>query len=106
MEAGRVVIVNLQNPPEQFVGRLRAIEVYGITVMQVMEVLRYVDLAAFEDWISDLTRDRSAGLVPSTVFFPIHRIEKIMLDEDTGAVPSLAHTFMSRVGVPIDQFLE
>ncbi len=42
---------------------------------------------------------------PTTVFFPLHRIEKIMLDEDIGGIPSLANQFLARIGASVHDYL-
>ena len=51
-------------------------------------------------------RGEESGVQPNTVFFPIHRIEKIILDEGIGAIPSLSDTFLTKVGSGIEQHLE
>lgn len=92
------VIVNLHSPSERFVGRLIEIGQPGVT-------LRGLDLAGFDDWMNDIAREEPSGVRPSTIFFPLHRIEKILLDEDLGGIPSLSNTFLSRIGISIDEFL-
>jgi hypothetical protein len=92
------VIVNLHSPSERFVGRLIEIGVPGIT-------LRGLELGGLEDWMNDISNQEQTGIRPSTIFFPIHRIEKILLDEDLSDVPSIANAFLKRVGNSIDQYL-
>jgi hypothetical protein len=92
------VIVNLHSPSERFVGRLIEIGQPGVT-------LRGLDLAGFEDWMNDIVKEEQAGVCPSTIFFPLHRIDKILLDEDMGGVPSLSNTFLTRIGASINEFL-
>ena len=92
-------MVNLQGPHERFVGRLIEIGPAGLSV-------RGLDIGAFEAWMADIVRREESGVRPSTVFFPLHRIEKIILDEDLGGIPSLANTFLEKVGVSIDKYLE
>jgi hypothetical protein len=41
----------------------------------------------------------------STTFFPIHRVERVTLDETVGSVLSLAETFEARVGQDVWSFL-
>lgn len=95
---GSLVIVNLQSPSERFVGRLIEIAPPGVTV-------RGIDLESFEDWINGVANDESTRVYPSTVFFPLHRVEKMLLDEDVGEIPSLAGMFLERIGWPIDKYL-
>jgi hypothetical protein len=92
------VVVNLHSPSERFVGRLITMSVPGVT-------LRGLDLGGFEDWMNDISSDEQSGMAPSTIFFPLHRIEKILLDEDFGESPSLASMFMLRIGTSIDEYL-
>ena len=35
-----------------------------------------------------------------------HRVEKMILDERLGAIPSLSSAFLTRVGMPIEEYLE
>ena len=99
MKPDSFVIINLQMPSERFVGRLIEINVAGVT-------LRGLDLGAFEDWMNDIARQEESGVRPGTIFFPLHRIEKIMLDENLGGIPSLANTFLTRVGSSVADHLE
>jgi len=98
MVPGSVVIVNLHSPSERFVGRLIEVGVPGVT-------LRGLELGGFEDWVIDVRNQERTGIRPSTVFFPLHRIEKMLLDENLGEIPSIANLFLERVGVSIDEFL-
>lgn len=91
------VLVNLQNPREKVWGILLSIQASGITVLGI-------DLNSFEDWSRTAARgEREMGL--STVFFPIHRVERVSKDETVGSVPSLAWTFEERVGQDVWSFL-
>src|ERR1051326_6583528 len=99
MQLNSIVIVNLQGPPERFFGRLLDMATYGVTV-------RGIDLHAFADWMDDITHGEESGVEPTTVFFPIHRIEKIILDEGIGAIPSFSDTFLTKVGTTVDEHLE
>ncbi len=99
MHTNEVVIVNLQSPMERFVGRLIEIAAPGVT-------LRGLDLRSFDDWMNDISTEEESGVRPTTIFFPLHRVEKIMLDEDMGGIPSLASTFLTKTGASIDDYLE
>jgi hypothetical protein len=46
------------------------------------------------------------GVQPTTIFFPMYRIEKIILDEGIGAIPSLSATFLTKVGTSVQEHLE
>jgi hypothetical protein len=99
MKRDSIVVVNLQSPRERFFGILLETNVAGITV-------RGVDLNAFDDWINHINGREESGVQPTTIFFPLHRIDKIILDEGIGAIPSLADTFLTKVGSAVHEFLE
>src|SRR5438067_13504804 len=99
MKLNSIVIINLQAPRERFFGRLLEIATHGVTI-------RGIDLNAFEDWMEHIKRREESGVQPTTVFFPIHRIEKIIMDEGIGAIPSLSDTFLTKVGSGIEGHLE
>lgn len=91
------VVVNLQNPKEKFWGVVLSVQASGIT-------LRGIDLNSFDDWSRGVAKgDGDMGL--STTFFPIHRVERVTLDETAGSVLSLAETFEARVGRDVLSFL-
>jgi hypothetical protein len=92
-------VLNLQSPSERFFGVLLEMGISGVTV-------RGVDLNAFNDWINHINGREESGVQPTTVFFPQHRIDKIILDEGIGAIPSLADTFLTRVGSSVQEHLE
>lgn len=99
MKLNSIVVVNLQGPKERFFGRLLDIAPSGVT-------LRGIDLNAFEDWMNHINEHEESGLQPTTVFFPLHRIEKIIQDEGIGAIPSLSDTFLTKVGSAVEEHLE
>jgi hypothetical protein len=99
MTLNSIVVVSLGSPAERFVGRLLDLNAAGATV-------RGIDLNAFEDWTTDVRRKEENGVRPTTIFFPLRRVEKIMLDEGTAAIPSLADTFLARAGSPMARELE
>ncbi len=91
------VLVSLQNPKEKFWGVVLSVRTIGITV-------RGIDLNSFDDWSRGVAKgEGDMGL--STTFFPIHRVERVTLDETVGNVLSLAETFEARVGQDVLSFL-
>ncbi len=99
MKLNSIVIVNLHTPRERFFGRLLDIATHGVTV-------RGIDINAFGDWMDHITNREESGVQPTTVFFPIHRIDKIILDEGIGAIPSFSATFLTKVGSAVEDHLE
>jgi hypothetical protein len=96
---GSIVIVNLESPKQRFLGRLVNTTPAGITV-------RGIDLDAYEDWINHIAAEEESGVQATTIFFPLHRVEKMILDENLGAIPSLSEAFLTRVGRSIEEYLE
>jgi hypothetical protein len=94
-----IVIVNLESPKQRFLGRLLDTTPAGVTV-------RGIDLDAYDDWINHIAAEEESGVQATTIFFPLHRVEKMILDENLGAIPSLAKAFLTRVGRPIEEYLE
>jgi hypothetical protein len=94
-----LVIVNLVNPKEKFFGVLGSLSAAGIT-------MRAVNLDSFEDWIRQLAGDDEPDLDLLTMFFPLFRVERIFLDEPTGAIKSYSQRFEEVVGQPIRQYLD
>ena len=99
MRDNSIIIVNLLSPKERFLGRLLELHSAGVTV-------RGIDLNAFEDWIVNVRNHEETGVRPTTIFFPLHRVEKIILDEGIGVIPSLSDTFLTKVGTTIEDELE
>jgi hypothetical protein len=87
---GSVVIAYLKEPRDRFWGILRSLDAVGI-------VMQGIDLNAFDDWVRQVA-EGGEGLSPSTIFVPLGRVEKLLLESDSGPVPSLARQFERRVG--------
>ena len=92
------MIVNLINPKEKFFGVLTALSSAGVT-------LRAINLDSFEDWIRQIARDEEANLDLLLMFFPMFRVERIFLDEPSGAIKSYSQRFEEVVGSSIRQYL-
>jgi len=98
MEINCIVIVSLVTPKEKFWGQLRQLESKGVTV-------RGIGLEAFDDFIRQVVKQEESAVGLETVFFPMHRVERIALDEPSGSIPSLAQRFHSKVGMSIQEYL-
>jgi hypothetical protein len=99
MNAGSFVLVHLSSPREKFWGLLEQRDASGVTV-------RGLAVEGFEEWLRELTREKSPSFHPSTVFFPLQRVERISLDETIGEAISLADRFRRVVGEDPRDFLE
>ncbi len=93
-----VVIVYLQNPREHHWGLVRSLDATGI-------VIQGTDLEGFDDWVRQVAAGSGGGAL-STVFFPLMRVEKVLVDASSGSAPSLAEQFEKRVGKPLAAFLD
>jgi methylmalonyl-CoA/ethylmalonyl-CoA epimerase len=91
LEPGRPALLYLRDPHERLWGVLRAMEPTGVTI-------EGIDLASFEDWTAQVERRESAAVGPSVLFFPMHRVERLLLDRPSGDLPSLADRFLARTG--------
>lgn len=98
LEAGDVVVLYLLNPSEKYFGELLDLGQAGV-------VLRGINLSSFEDWMRAIANQEPVTIGPSTVFFPLLRVERLFLDEPVGQVESMTQLFERRVGESILTFL-
>jgi methylmalonyl-CoA/ethylmalonyl-CoA epimerase len=96
---GQPVLLYLREPHERMWGVLRALEPSGVT-------LEGIDLASFDDWAAQVERGDAAAVGPSVLFFPMHRVERLLLDRPSGDLPSLADRFLSRTGKRVRDVLD
>lgn len=97
-EQRSLVIVNLITPKEKFFGVLRALSPAGVT-------MRAINLDSFEDWIRQIARDEEPNIDLVTMFVPLFRVERIFLDEPSGAIKSYSQRFEEVVGRPVADYL-
>jgi hypothetical protein len=98
MKINDIVIASLVSPKEKFWGQLLRLEPQGVTV-------RGVRIESFDDFLRQVSKREETAVGPETVFFPMHRVERIALDESSGPIPSLAERFYSRAGITIQEYL-
>jgi len=99
MQPGAVVVAHLQSPNEKYWGRLLDLSGAGVT-------LRGIHLGSFEDWLTAIAQQRQPDLGLVTVFFPLHRVERLFLDEQVGEVESYAQQLERRTGQKLDDLLQ
>lgn len=97
-DASSMVIANLVNPKEKFFGVLVALSPAGIT-------LRAINLDSFDDWLRQIAKGDEPNLDLITMFVPLFRVERIFLDEPSGAIKSYAQRFEEVVGMTVHQYL-
>ncbi len=91
METGEVVVVSCSSPKEKFWGLLLGLTATGVTV-------RAVPVDACEDWLRQHAAGGPAMIGPVTIFLPAHRIERIEIEESSGAVECFADRFRRMTG--------
>lgn len=97
-EEGSLVIANLVTPKEKFFGVLIALSPAGIT-------MRAINLDSFDDWLRQIAKGDEPNLDLITMFVPLFRVERIFLDEPSGAIKSYAQRFEETVGMTVQQYL-
>jgi len=98
MEINSIVIVSLAAPKEKVWGQLLALSAAGVTV-------RGIELDSFDDFVRQILNQEETTVGMTTVFYPIHRVERIAWDEPSGTLPSLSDRFRAKVGVTIQEYL-
>lgn len=97
---GSIVVVNLHSPREKIWGIVRNLSAIGVTI-------RGIDLTSFEDWVSEVAAgqaEMTMGL--ATFFFPMHRMERILLDTSEGAAKSCCQVFEERTKLSVYEYLK
>jgi len=82
MRTGSLVVVTCAGPREKFFGVLLELTAVGGTI-------RGLPLDTFEDWLRQLQGGGEQLIGPVTLFFPAHRLERVEVDETSGAAEGL-----------------
>jgi len=98
IEEGALVVIHCSSPREKLWGVLLRLDAVGA-------VVRGLDLNSVEDWLLQQRRGGEALVGPSTVFIPAHRLERISLDESTGALQGYADRFAESAGRDVREVL-
>jgi hypothetical protein len=98
VEINSIVILSLTTPKEKIWGQLLLLDSAGVTV-------RGIELASFDDFLQQLLDQEDGAVGMATVFYPMHRVERIAADEPSGSLPSLADRFRKKVGISIQEYL-
>ena len=98
LSEGSPVILYLQNPKEKVWGLLLSLGTAGI-------VVRGLDLAVFEHWMRQEARRDESLIMPTTLFYPMHRVERLERDETCGPLPGYVDRFALEVGRSVRQVL-
>jgi hypothetical protein len=98
VEAGALVVLHCAGPREKGWGLLLRLDAVGV-------VLRALDLNSVEDWLRQEIAGSEPQIVPSTVFIPTPRVERIYLDESAGPVQSFADRYRAACGRDVREAL-
>ena len=93
---GTVVLLTLREPREKFWGAVLEISPAGVAVSGM-------NLTAFDDFTSQLRDGESVS--PAVVFFPMHRVDRMELDQANGDIPSMRQKFLAKCGCPAEVVL-
>lgn len=102
IEAGAIVIVYLGSPREQVFGRLISLSASGVSISGIT-------LGSVDDWLREMSqgpRGEEASFGLTTRFYPMHRVEKIVLDEPGPGVPSIQDRYRHRTGQSFAEHLD
>jgi hypothetical protein len=97
IQSGVCVIVNLTDPKEKFWGVIEDLNEAGV-------YLRGIDLSSYDELLRLLARGEE-GIYPASVFFPLRRVERILLDEANGTIPSMIGRFEEYTGMKLINYL-
>ena len=92
-----IVLITLNSPREKFWGSLLAISEAGISV-------RGIELISLDDFARQIRAEEQVST--HTVFFPMHRVERMELDVRNGDIPSIQERFQSKAGKSIELLVE
>jgi hypothetical protein len=98
MEIDSIVIASLNSPKEKMWGQILQLAPSGVTI-------RGVDLNSFDDFVRQIVQAEDTAMGLNTAFFPMHRVERIIVDEPSGEIPSLSQRFQAIVGITIQEYL-
>jgi hypothetical protein len=91
---GSTVLVTLHSPRQKFFGVLLKLAIAGVELCAV-------PLESMDDLARQIRAGEQAG--GSTVFFPMHRIERMELDAAMGELPSLGASFAAKAGRAVEE---
>jgi hypothetical protein len=96
--SGSPVIVYLHSPKEKVWGVLLNLMPSGV-------MLRGLDLRTFDDWMRQEAHGDENLIGLTTLFYPMHRIERLERDETVGVATSYSERFALTVGRTVQQAL-
>ena len=92
-----IVLITLNSPREKFWGSLLSVSGAGVSV-------RGIELISLDDFAHQIRAEEPVST--HTVFFPMHRVERMELDVRNGDIPSIQERFQSKSGKSIELLVE
>lgn len=89
-----MVLLTLHSPRQKFFGMLMKLGPSGVE-------MRGVPVESLEDLARQIRAGERASA--STLFFPMHRVERMELDEPSGELPSLGDSFTESSGRSVEE---
>lgn len=102
LEVGHCVVIYLGSPREQVFGILLGMSASGV-------VVRGLTIGGVDDWLRELEPESAAEVAGhglATTFYPMHRVEKMSLDEPSYGAPPIQERFRQRTGLTFAEFIE
>jgi len=96
MKIHSTVLVILHSPREKVWGQLLDLNPAGVTI-------HGLGLNAFDEFLKQWGSEEESGL--TTVFYPLHRVERMELDATLGDIPSLEQRFQQRTHLTLAEYL-
>jgi hypothetical protein len=94
---GALVLVTLQSPREKFFGSVLSLAPFGLEFCGI-------PLDSIDDFIAQLREDEHVR--PATLFLPMHRIERLEIDQRSGDLPTISERFQSKSGISARQVFQ
>jgi methylmalonyl-CoA/ethylmalonyl-CoA epimerase len=91
IEGGSLVILHCVSPKEKLWGVLIRADSVGM-------VIRGLELGSVEDWLQQEKQQGEPLIGPSTQLIPMHRVERVYLDESTPVIMSYGDRYAAECG--------
>ena len=98
VDPGALVVVHCAGPKEKLWGLLLRLDTVGVQ-------LRGLDLNSVEDWLRQELTGEDPMIVPSSLFIPFSRLERVYLDQSAGPVQSFGDRYYSACGRDVREAL-
>ncbi len=99
IQPGEVVIVYLQEPREQVWGLLRGLDPAGVTV-------EGLEIDSFDGWLRCVEEGSGWRSQISVQFFPMQRVQRVLLDRGDEAAASISERLEGRIGRSLAALLD